>query len=466
VQQDDNLMADDEIQDIDDAAPPVVTQVEVDDEPSPPRRRALIIIVSVIVLFLMVGIYFLITRKTATPEEAKEDVVVSVKVEKAEKDSIAKEISAVGTVVPAERADVAASISAQIRQMKLLKNSLVKRGDPIAVLSSEDLIAQRNEAQAAVEEARLNLQTVQKVTIPQASAQSAKDVNDAKAAVDNTRATYERRRVLYEKGGISLKEVEASQLAYTNAQDAYRLAVANAQINRTGVNPNSQSVAVAKIKEAQDRLANIDVQVSRGTVRAPISGIVTDQYQYEGEFAQQGAKLVTIADISTVIVKAPFGDNVVHDLKVGNAVTVYPLEAPDEKLTGAVTLISRSSDPQNRTVEVWARFGNPRGLLPANGAVQFVVESQPVEDAVIVPSSAVVLDATNTDEGTVMVVGDDMIAHETKVKVGVRQGDKTQITEGLEGGETVVVEGNYALPDGTKVEIAKDEEEEGGKEKE
>ena len=457
-------MADEEIEDIDDAAPPVIAEGDAVENAPDPRRRAYLIIGGVVVLFLLIGAYLLLFRKAATEEEAKEDVVVSVKVAKAEKDSIAKEISAVGTVVPSERADVAASISAQIRQMGQLKNSLVKRGDVIAVLSSEDMVAQRNEAQAALEEARLNLQTVQRVQIPQATAQSTKDINDAKSLMDNTRATYERRRVLYEKGGISLKELEASQLAYTNAQDAYRLAVSNAQINRTGVNPNSQSIAVAKIKQAQDRLANIDVQVSRGTVRAPISGIVTDQYQYEGEFAQQGGKLVTIADISEVIVKAQFADNVVHDVKVGDAVTVYPLEAPEEKMTGAVTLVSRSSDPQNRTIEVWAKFGNPRGLLPANGAVQFVVESQPVEDAVVVPSSAVVLDATNGDDGTVMVVGDDMIAHETKVKVGIRQGDHTQITEGLAGGETVVIEGNYSLPDGTKVEIAKDEEEEGKEE--
>jgi HlyD family secretion protein len=434
---------------------------ETESSSTPPSRRALIIIGSVLAVFLIVATYLLWSR-SGTPEEPKEEVVVSVKVAKAEKDSIAKEVSAIGTVDPSQRADVAASISAQIRQMGMLKNSLVRKGDVIAVLASEDLIAQRAEAQAALEEAQLNLQTVQKVQIPQAVAQSTKDVNDAKAAVDNTRATYERRRTLYEKGGISLKELEASQLAYTNAQDAYRLAVQNSQINRTGVNPNSQSIAVAKIKQARDRLANIDVQVSRGTVRAPISGIVTDQFQFQGEFAQQGAKLATVADISTVIVKAQFADTVVHDLKVGDPVTVYPLEAPDERMSGAVTLISRSSDPQNRTVEVWARFGNPRGLLPANGAVQFVVASQPVEDAVIVPSSAVTLDASNADEGIVMVVGDDMIARETKVKVGVRQADKTQITEGLAGGETVVIEGNYALPDGTKVEIAKDEEEDKG----
>jgi HlyD family secretion protein len=455
-------MADeDDIQDIDDAAPPVVSELsEEEGEPRSPKTTLFVVSGIVVVLLLLLGVYLLWFRNATPATEEKEDVVVSVKVAKAEKDSIAKEVSAVGTVVPAERADVSGSISAQIRQMGQLKNKLVKQGDPIAVLSSEDLIAQRNEAQAALEEAKLNLQTVQKVQIPQATAQSTKEVNDAKAEVDNTRATYERRQALYQKGGISLKELEASQLAYTNAENAYRLAVSNAQINRTGVNPNSQSIAVAKIKQAQDRLANIDVQVSRGTVRAPISGIVTDQYQYDGEFAQQGAKLVTIADISTVIVKAQFADTVVHDLKVGDAVSVYPLEAPDERMTGSVTLISRSSDPQNRTVEIWAKFGNPQGLLPANGAVQFVVESQPVEDAVVIPASAVVLEATNADEGTVMVVGEDMIAHETKVKVGVKQGDKIQIVEGLDGGETVVTEGNYELPDGTKVDVAKEEEKE------
>ena len=453
-------MAEDDIQDIDDAVVPsteILEQAKKEQEENAAPRRATYYVVGAIVLILIVllAFVFILRRRTAsTEEEKKEDVVVSVRVAKAERDSIAKEISAIGNVVPATRADVAASISAQIQQMGHLKNKLVHAGDPIAVLSSQDLVAQRNQAQASLDEARLNLQTVQKVQIPQATAQSTKEVNDAKAEADNARATYERRQTLYQKGGISLKDLEASQLAYTNALDAYRLALSNAEINRSGVNPNSQSIAVAKIKQAQEQLANLQVQVSRGTVRAPITGIVTDQFQFDGEFAQSGAKLVTIADISTVIVKAQFADTVVHDLKVGDAVTVYPMEAPDEKLTGSVTLISRSSDPQNRTVEVWARFGNPQGLLPANGAVQFVVESQPVEDAIVVPSSAVTLEATNADEGTVMVVGPDNIAHETKVKVGVKQADKTQIVEGLNGGETVVTEGNYELPDGTRVEVA------------
>ena len=410
-----------------------------------PRNKALVILGLVLLTLLLVAAYIVWFRNSPAPEtagETEEEKVVSVKVAKAEKEPIAEEFSAVGTVEPSEQAAVSAGISAQIKQMRLLKNTLVHQGDVLAVLESSDLAAQRNEAQGALEEARLNLQTLQKVTIPQTSAQTNKDINDAKATADNARATYERRRVLYEKGGISLKELEASQLALTNAENAYKLALENSKINRNAVNPNSRSIAEAKIKQAQDHLQALAVQAERGVVRAPITGIVTEQTQFEGEFAQQGAKLLTIANIGSVIVKAQFADTVVKNLKVGDMVTVYPPEAPDEKMTGRVTLISRASDPQNRTVEVWATFGNPQGLLPAGGAVQFVVSSSPIGDAIVVPESAVTLEATNADEGTVMVVDQGSIAHERKVTVGIKQNGNVQIVEGLNEGETVVTDGN------------------------
>ena len=62
------------------------------------------------------------------------------------------------------------------------------------------------------------------------------------------------------------------------------------------------------------------------------------------------------------------------------------------------------------------------------------------------------LETSDATEGTVMVVDDQKVAHETKVTIGIRTPDKIEIVEGLKGGETVVVEGNYALADGTKVE--------------
>jgi hypothetical protein len=96
--------------------------------------------------------------------------------------------------------------------------------------------------------------------------------------------------------------------------------------------------------------------------------------------------------------------------------------------------------------------------LRANGAAQITISANSKSDAIIVAASAVTLESSNADEGTVMVVDAQNIAHETKVKIGIRTTDKIEITEGLQGDETVVIEGNFSLPDGTKVEVAKEEE--------
>src|SRR5215217_9374196 len=85
-------------------------------------------------------------------------------------------------------------------------------------------------------------------------------------------------------------------------------------------------------------------------------------------------------------------------------------------------------------------------------AQQVTIAANSKNDAVVVPASAVTLETSDATEGTVMVVDDQNLAHETKVTIGIRTEDKVEIVEGLKGGETVVVEGNYALPDGTKVE--------------
>jgi multidrug efflux pump subunit AcrA (membrane-fusion protein) len=330
---------------------------------------------------------------------------------------------------------------------------VVKAGQVIAILESRDLVAQRNEAVAALNQERASERSVTTGTIPQTNAQDQKALRDAQARVATTRATYERRLVLYQKGGISKKDLETSQMDLTTAENELRLAEQTVVLRTRAINPNDRALASARVQAAQQRVATLDAQLSYATIRAPITGVVTDQFQYQGEFAAAGGKLVNIADVSEVIVKAPFADTVAAQLKVGDPATVLPTDTTSEQMTGKVTLISRSSDPLNRTVEVWVTLGNGAGQLRANGAAQVTAATLTKTDAVVVPVSAVTLDASNANEGTVMVVDAANVAHETKVVIGIRTSDKVEITEGLSGGETVVIEGNYALPDGTKVEV-------------
>src|SRR5438067_3831577 len=431
------------------------------------RQRTTIVIIAVIavVVFALAILIIWRLKKSKAESEAEVTPVVSVKVAKAEQGSIAAQVVAVGTIWPRERADVAAKVSAQIKKMALLKNKVVRAGEVIAVLESRDLQAQRAEAIAALNQARAEERSIVTGTIPKTNAEDQKALSDARAKVNNTRALYERRRVLYERGGISKKDLEASQLDLTTAEDELRLQEETVTLRGRSLNPNDRALAAAKTAEAQQHLATLDAQLGYATIRSPMTGIVNDQYQYEGEFASNGGKLVTIADTSSVIVKAPFADTVAAQLKVGDTVAVIPTDTSAEEMRGQITLLSRSSDPTNRTVEVWVTLANGAGRLRANGAAQVTVAANSKSDAIIVPASAVTLEASNANEGTVMIVNAQNVAHERKVTVGIRTADKIEIVEGLQEGETVVIEGNFALPDGTKVEVAKDEEKREGSEK-
>lgn len=424
------------------------------------RQRNLVLVATAIGFVVLTLIVLIIWRWRSSTSETEAEVTptVSVKVAKAERGAIAAQVSAVGTIWPREKADVGAKISAQIKKMALLKNRAVHAGEVIAVLESRDLQAQRAEAVAALNEARANERSLVTGSIPKTDAEDQKALLDARAKVNNARATYERRRVLFEKNGISRKELEASQLDLTTAEDELRLQEQTISLRERSLNPNDRSLAAARTAQAQQRVATLDAQLSYATIRSPITGIVTDQFQYEGEFASAGGKLVTIADASTVIVKAPFSDTAVTQLKTGDSAAVLPTDTSAEEMRGQITLLSRSSDPTNRTVEVWVTLGNGAGKLRANGAAQVTVFANSKDDAIVVPAPAVTLEASNANEGTVIVVDAQNVAHETKVTIGIRTAEKIEIVEGLQGGETVVVEGNYALPDGTRVEIARDEE--------
>src|SRR5713226_10349837 len=287
-----------------------------------PRQRNLLIVFSSLALLVILLIVVVVwRRRAAASADETTTPVVSVKVAKAEKDAIATQIVAVGTIWPREKSDVGVKISAQIKKMALLKNKVVRAGEVIAILESRDLQAQRAEAVASLNQERANERSMITGTIPQTNAQDQKALRDARAKAATARATYERRLALFERGGISKKDLETSQLDLTTAEDELRLQEQTVTLRARSLNPNDRAVAAAKTAAAQQRLATLDAQLSYATIRSPITGIVTDQFQYQGEFAAAGGKLVTIADISEVIIKAPFADTVAAELKVGDPAT-------------------------------------------------------------------------------------------------------------------------------------------------
>ena len=203
--------------------------------------RRVLGIAAAIVLLIVAALWWRSCHHPAAAEEA--NVEVSVQVAKAERGTIAREVTAVATLVAQRDATISPRIAAQITQMALLTNRRVRAGEVLAVLESRDVAAQRAEAAAAVSEAEATAHSTVNGAIPITNAQDTKAVRDARANLDTQEKTYERRKVLFEQGGISRKELEASSLAVTQAQDDLRVAEASASAHHAVTNPSDIRVA-------------------------------------------------------------------------------------------------------------------------------------------------------------------------------------------------------------------------------
>ena len=105
-------------------------------------------------------------------------------------------------------------------------------------------------------------------------------------------------------------------------------------------------------------------------------------------------------------------------------------------------------------MEVWCEIARPPSSLRAGAFGSVVFETGRLAATVLVPVGALQLEE-GTRKGTVLVVDGAQVAHRREVEVGDLVGDKRVVLSGLKPGETVIIEGGYELPDGTKIKAGK-----------
>ena len=126
--------------------------------------------------------------------------------------------------------------------------------------------------------------------------------------------------------------------------------------------------------------------------------MVTDRPSYPGETPPPGTPLLTIMDTSSVIARAHIPQNEAAALKPGDAATITA--AGDcSRADGKVTLVSPALDPNSTTVEVWIEAANPDGRLRPGTTVNVQMVAQTVNDAVVVPASALLKTPEGANHG-------------------------------------------------------------------
>jgi multidrug efflux pump subunit AcrA (membrane-fusion protein) len=383
-------------------------------------------------------------------EEAPPKPVVVVKVAPVQTADVQVSITAPATIFPREQASIAARVTAPIRSLKVHKGDSVKAGEVLATLESRDVVAARGEAAAALADAQANLQKMSAGTLPTDIERGRGQLASAEAGLNQAQKIYDRRSELFKLGAIPGRDLLTSQTDLAKAQADYDVAKKSLELLKTQSGERDIAIARAHVDQAKAHLAQADAQLAFTDLRSPLSGTVTDQFQYPGDMGQPGTPTFTVMDLSVVTARAQVPESQVGQVRIGQACSFTSSDASVSTGLGRVTVVNKAVDATRRTVEVWCEIQNQSSAVRGGvfGQATFITGKVPA--AVVVPLAALQL-KEGTRSGTVMVVDAKKIAHQREVQAGETMGDVVRILEGVKPGETVVTEGSYSLPDGTQV---------------
>jgi RND family efflux transporter MFP subunit len=126
---------------------------------------------------------------------------------------------------------------------------------------------------------------------------------------------------------------------------------------------------------------------------------------------------------------------------------------PGIEFPARIAALMPSFDATSATTSARTDFTGADRIAEAGAPVEVRVETASVPDAIVVPVAALFQDQ-GVDRYHVFVIGQDGKAHRTDIKVGLRDRDKVQVTEGIKVGDLVITSGGYALSNGLGVRVA------------
>jgi HlyD family secretion protein len=385
----------------------------------------------------------------------EEDVapVVAVRVVRAEVVSVPLTVEAPAAIFGKAQANISSRITAPIRRLNVGKGDDVKAGQVLAVLESWDLEAQQADALAVQADAEASLEKTKNGTLPTDMQRARSDLAAKEAALTLAQKIYDRRSDLYRQGAISARELQTSEADRAQAKANYDVARLNLDVLEHHTSGNDLEIAQSRVAQSKARSALANADLSFAELKSPMKGTITEQFMYPGDMAKPELPLFTVVDLSAGEAHAQVPESQAGQIVRGQACTFTGPDPSGAALAGKVTVVNQAVDPARRTVEVWCEIPNAKRTLKTGVFGKVTIFVGTASDAVVVPQAAVEFQE-GTTHGKAYVVDRQNRAHLREVEAAPIDGKRVRIREGIAPGETVIVQGGYGLPDGTKVDAS------------
>ncbi|HOV79727.1 MAG TPA: HlyD family efflux transporter periplasmic adaptor subunit [Bacillota bacterium] len=281
-------------------------------------------------------------------------------------------LEATGTI-EATQVELRAKLSGTLQNFSVASGDRLKKGQLVAIISRNDLVAQRERDALGVVKARAQLEDL-------VSGPREQEIRDAGIAVEAARINYEkagrdydRARALHLEKAISDAEMENAETLLEQSRKQLESAESKLSLLLSGSRPEQIEAAKAELERSEAVLKASEALLEDTKIICPIDGTVLSKNAEEGEFVQAGTSVATVADLDDMWIKVYIPTDELPKVRLGQKVK-FTVSGSSADYEGVIEEIASKGEYTPKTIQtkneranivyaVKIRISNKGGLL-------------------------------------------------------------------------------------------------------
>lgn len=242
-------------------------------------------------------------------------------------------------------------------------------------------------------------------------------IESQKLNLDISKSEFEKQQALYEKGGVTLRELKNAEQAYIDAQYNYDNAL----------------IQLAKLK-----------------IKSPFKGIIVDlPYYTPGTRVQSGSLIAKVMNYEKLYMDVNYPVKHLGRIDPGQRVRALNYSMPEDTLWGQVSQVSPAIDAETRTFKASIELANPEWTFRPGMFIKVETIVARKDSTIVIPKK-IIIQSRNAKRVFVVERG---AADDRQIVTGLENPTEVEVIEGLSENERLIVKGFETLNDQTKVKV-------------
>lgn len=395
-----------------------------------------------ICLTILSGCSFLGAFSAPKEETVQTPQIRTVRTETVTVRQIEEPIHIPADVLSSVQFDIEPKISGTVAELYRKLGDEVEAGDPIAKLASDELELNLEQAQAAVEQARNALESArQELSVKRQELTS--EIQKMERQLNEMQRRHNKLRNDYDIGLATKADVDRSAAEI----EAYRQDLELARKRLQSMNESDRTKDLeSRLSDARRTLQLRNEAMEQLTIRAQVSGVITQLSLIEGMAVRAGVSVGRIEQFNPVRIVALLNEEGAQYVR-GRTELHYVLPGGEERGQAPVSYLSAIPDPEKNAYVLELTVPNADGRLKPGMKAAVELSEDAELTGLAVPQYAVL------EEGSrrFVYVIEDGIARKREVKTGRTTPSYYEVLSGVREGEQIAITGINALADGEQV---------------